>query len=363
MNKSQKKNETGRSMVEMLGVLAVMGVLSVAGIAGYNNAMNRHRANELLNEASKRAVVVAGQVTMGGRTPSLSEFTNPTGYTFDVKGPDGTKAWASGDNQFTITVSGVSEAVCNHMQNMKTALIQKFEPTDCATTATVKLTYNADLSVGSSSDPSGGQEEITPTCDPECTGGKECVNGTCQCPDDKPIWNGTVCVAKATCTTSQWYNPKTNGCETRVICPNDPDGVYIYYSPELNKCAEYCNGVVDENDNCTCSSGQIYDWHSIGEFSCCNDSVVTDLSGHLYGCCPNNKKLVFIYDDFIELCCESGKYTYKDGDAICFKECEENEEEYSLDDRYSYERYCCPEDKTVSCENYSDGMCKKYVCE
>ncbi len=59
--------QCGRSMVEMLGVLAVMGVLSVAGIAGYNFAMNRHRANELLNEASKRAVVVAGQVTMGGQ--------------------------------------------------------------------------------------------------------------------------------------------------------------------------------------------------------------------------------------------------------------------------------------------------------
>ena len=51
--------QSGRSMVEMLGVLAVMGILSAAGIAGYNNAMNRHRANELLNEASKRATVVA----------------------------------------------------------------------------------------------------------------------------------------------------------------------------------------------------------------------------------------------------------------------------------------------------------------
>ncbi len=51
--------QSGRSMVEMLGVLAVMGVLSVAGITGYNSAMNKHRANELLNEASKRAAPVA----------------------------------------------------------------------------------------------------------------------------------------------------------------------------------------------------------------------------------------------------------------------------------------------------------------
>ena len=32
-------SQSGRSMVEMLGVLAVMGVLSVAGIAGYRNAI------------------------------------------------------------------------------------------------------------------------------------------------------------------------------------------------------------------------------------------------------------------------------------------------------------------------------------
>ena len=31
-----KKNESGRSMVEMLGVLAIIGVLSVGGIAGEN---------------------------------------------------------------------------------------------------------------------------------------------------------------------------------------------------------------------------------------------------------------------------------------------------------------------------------------
>ena len=52
-----KKNETGRSMVEMLGVLAIIGVLSIGGIAGYTLAMNRYRANEILDAASKVAIV------------------------------------------------------------------------------------------------------------------------------------------------------------------------------------------------------------------------------------------------------------------------------------------------------------------
>ena len=51
------KNETGRSMVEMLGVLAIIGVLSVAGIAGYTMAMKKYRANEILNIASQCAVI------------------------------------------------------------------------------------------------------------------------------------------------------------------------------------------------------------------------------------------------------------------------------------------------------------------
>ncbi len=47
-----KKLESGRSMVEMLGVLAIIGVLSVGGIAGYTMAMNKYKANEIVNGIS-----------------------------------------------------------------------------------------------------------------------------------------------------------------------------------------------------------------------------------------------------------------------------------------------------------------------
>ncbi len=53
----KRTNETGRSMVEMLGVLAIIGVLSVGGIAGYTMAMNRYRANEVIDMANKYTVV------------------------------------------------------------------------------------------------------------------------------------------------------------------------------------------------------------------------------------------------------------------------------------------------------------------
>ena len=53
-----KKLESGRSMVEMLGVLAIIGVLSVGGIAGYSLSMRRHRANGVVDIASKYALSV-----------------------------------------------------------------------------------------------------------------------------------------------------------------------------------------------------------------------------------------------------------------------------------------------------------------
>ena len=45
-------NESGRSMIEMLGVLAIIGVLSVGGIAGYTKAMNKYRTNKVVDQVT-----------------------------------------------------------------------------------------------------------------------------------------------------------------------------------------------------------------------------------------------------------------------------------------------------------------------
>ncbi len=55
--KRKVQKEQGRSMVEMLGVLAIIGVLSISGIAGYTMAMNRYKANQILDLASKLSVM------------------------------------------------------------------------------------------------------------------------------------------------------------------------------------------------------------------------------------------------------------------------------------------------------------------
>ena len=53
-----KNVQSGRSMIEMLGVLAIIGVLSVGGIAGYSKAMTKYRINKTIEQIT----LIAGNV-------------------------------------------------------------------------------------------------------------------------------------------------------------------------------------------------------------------------------------------------------------------------------------------------------------
>ena len=79
-----KKLESGRSMVEMLGVLAIIGVLSVGGIAGYSLSMRRHRANGVADTVAKYALVAYGhcqQKLLNGDVIGTSSCTEAKGIT------------------------------------------------------------------------------------------------------------------------------------------------------------------------------------------------------------------------------------------------------------------------------------------
>ena len=88
-------------------MLAIMGILAMVGMKAYTMAVTKHKANELIYEAQKRAASVAMQITAGRDGLSIAEFTNPTGYTFGVEpNPENT-------NQFNISIDAVDSDVCN----------------------------------------------------------------------------------------------------------------------------------------------------------------------------------------------------------------------------------------------------------
>ena len=82
-----KKNEYGRSMVEMLGVLAIVGVLSVMGILGYGIAIRRYRANEIANTVATLMVMAHSANAGEGGCIQLSKSNlnkSPGGVDVDI---------------------------------------------------------------------------------------------------------------------------------------------------------------------------------------------------------------------------------------------------------------------------------------
>ena len=103
-----KEFQNGRSMIEMLGVLAIIGVLSIGGLAGYTMAMNRHRANQILDYVSRCAVAAQtkgdGYVIDAASCKDLLPLeTEPNGLVGSIS----VASAAASELDFTITVAGI----------------------------------------------------------------------------------------------------------------------------------------------------------------------------------------------------------------------------------------------------------------
>lgn len=114
--------ETGRSMIEMLGVLAIIGVLSVGGMAGYSKMMSQYRINASLEQVAAIASKVSAY---GASADSYQGLSNTTAARLGASVPDsnpydggitikpspieknGTDAQA-----YVVIYSGLSEEAC-----------------------------------------------------------------------------------------------------------------------------------------------------------------------------------------------------------------------------------------------------------
>ena len=125
-----RKNESGRSMVEMLGVLAIIGVLSIGGIAGYTLSMNRYRANAIVDAANKYASLVFGscQAQLATQQQALAECTPPTVEALGITAPDGVAITSAkgGVTETGVTVV-VSDFPTDGVQDAYAAIVN--EPT------------------------------------------------------------------------------------------------------------------------------------------------------------------------------------------------------------------------------------------
>ena len=119
-------NQSGRSMVEMLGVLAIVGVLSVGAIAGYSKAMMKHKINKTLDEISN--IVANVRTVFNGKYEGLDSRTNPDTLkglniipenmwqeTEIVNSFGGNIILSGTDGYFSLQYTGLSSDVCTNL--------------------------------------------------------------------------------------------------------------------------------------------------------------------------------------------------------------------------------------------------------
>ena len=303
--KMLKTNETGRSMVEMLGVLAVMGVLSITGVAAYTMAMNKHRANELLNAVSVRATALASQ-RMTGKALSLAGFTDNTQGTsvIDVN--------SSNAGAIEITITNVPLAVCKNMYNTRGANVIEMKSGTtvlngaggCEEGATVSIKFNNDLSQGGSSSGSGSSNQQQ---------NNSCANYDAQCCNDGDISSTAVC---------NYGNGTNNGlcnsgkCKQITYTCGDNEGYYRIINAITGDDVGYCPYV----GGCKTSSITTNRWLDIcgievpnGYYLCTeypHPLNIYNSNGELVGSCGGNCYGIDSHGNYVSTSNEGGDYGY-----------------------------------------------------
>lgn len=114
-----KQVESGRTMVEMLGVLAIMGVISMAMITAYNVAFMRFRMNNLMYEISLRTISYVHQMELAPLAPGSilysGEFGSVTNGGYPVKA-----RVTNNPNHFEVIVEGVPTDICEQVLRLYT---------------------------------------------------------------------------------------------------------------------------------------------------------------------------------------------------------------------------------------------------
>jgi len=112
------KYESGRSMIEMLGVLAIMGVITVGAIGMISTAMRTQKRNTVNEEVLQ---IVTGVRQLLGEYDDFSNINNAT--IFGAIGMSSKNTYGgtyelavdpSNTRQFIVTINGLSKSDCEY---------------------------------------------------------------------------------------------------------------------------------------------------------------------------------------------------------------------------------------------------------
>ena len=217
------KSESGRSMVEMLGVLAIIGVLSIGGIMGYSYAMDKYRANQTMNDVNLRAIDLIAQASRRVDF-TLAEWPTKSTVDYDIGLEVDT---ATNTTEGGIYVNKVPQNVCEIIADLVSDDIELTingtdkETASCADENKMVFYYGA----------------IDDALGKTCAG--PIVDGECEPCESPRIWDGTTCA----CPGETVFVGDTKTCEP---CPSTATysngtcicgGSWHYYSSD-NVCSK-----------------------------------------------------------------------------------------------------------------------------
>ena len=211
--------ENGRTMTEMLGVLAIIGVLSIGGISGYSYAMNKHRANQIVNEIRIINVDFATTLMVRNNNGTTLNLDSPYSqnklefgdYMFDWACGDGSlgKECMPGEEVYRMAL-GIenNKELCEQLVEMIPFLQYYSEHTiyggnefaeseECSESNVIEIAFQVDAGVGESIP----GPDLDPDQDPAQ---KQPV-----CPDNAPYWNQDSEECEA-CPNGKYWGKRTN---------------------------------------------------------------------------------------------------------------------------------------------------------
>ncbi len=236
-------SESGRSMVETLGVLAIMGLLAIGGIMAYRYAVTKYQANETFNELRRR-VVIHSQQSITGAPLSQVEMGDTTqlGYPIAVARVD--------SGFFELTLQDIDNNLCREMVRTGWTL-----PTQTRVNGVV---------VGTNPEACGEENVLVFRFQTEMGGCKtdaDCPCGTCE---------------SGTCWTS---------CSSGESCvKNFDDGQYVCCPGESVK-GRFCCETVNEAGDCCDADG-----------NCCPpEKPLIDSQGRCHDCDETTQNIAMGY--------------------------------------------------------------------
>ena len=354
-------SQSGRSMVEMLGVLAVIGVLSIAGIMGYSYGMDKYRANETINDVNLRYIDV------------LAQYENTGDATLDAwKGEKTFYPITLEEGTIGIQVDEVPERVCNiifsdmiNMADIKingTTYIEKSDNV-CTNNNNTMIFYfdkNASNKITNDEDCTSGS--ILKSCITENGLKGFCIASSCVPDGTIQTCGGQTCVGDEGCTAC--VNDTCITLRDYTCTKNQVEGICLYdgtCGQVQENCEQLCLeqlfGISSKEemiDDILYQAGTAITLDSFIKSAQChnNECILPEVQG----CLDKNGKAGLLWgSDYTEAryydALAYGCWTICKTDADC-NGCS------TCTDAYNQVSFCTPNDLSTTCSiDGKDGIC------